>query len=199
MIAHTKAYIRPPKRPHRFPQQAYLRGARPGSILFRRGVQGGDAEVIEADLKRLLAWRCRDHTDLNRHRRREVSKPKHRPFLTIEGIGNLHRVVIALQSHPDRGRAVRARQYGPVGELARDDGTDILMSIHELDSGLDPVSLVQANHQTGLMVELAILPAYPDNGFEVSRARLVSERSIVTDKTVVRHTPVVRSRRDSFR
>src|SRR5262245_57059265 len=89
-------------------------------------------------------------------------------MLPIRGLKNVESRSFANNLHPKRAGAVRQAGRGPVGEIASDDNADILMPVHEFDPTFHPRSLVYADHESRLIVEVVVLAGNFDGGGEVS-------------------------------
>src|SRR3954466_11684843 len=72
------------------------------------------------------------------------------------------------------------------------------MAVDKLNAGLDPVALVDTNHQASLMVEFAIFPVNLNLSFEIAGTRLVPKWAVIPDETIVRRAPVVGARGDGY-
>src|ERR1700733_12198747 len=125
-------------------------------------MERADGKVVEGDFQSLLTGCSSHHAYFDRHLRRKVRKPDHRPLLVVPGIRNLNRVVIALHAQPEKRGVVRTTQYRPIGKLPRDHGTHTLLAVQELNSSFDPVLVVDAYHQARVMIELMVFPRDSD-------------------------------------
>lgn len=76
---------------------------------------------------------------------------------------------------------------------------DVSSKYVTLHASLYPVTLVQANHQSGLMVQLTIIAVDLNFRFKITRPHLVPEWAVISDEAVMGDAPVVRSWRNSLR
>src|SRR5206468_2240075 len=58
-------------------------------------------------------------------------------------------------------------------------------------AGLDPVRLVDADHEAGLIVQFVVSRRDPELGGEIARGRILKKMACVARKTVMRLTPEI--------
>jgi len=148
-------------------------------------------KIVEGDFQRVLTGCSSHHAYFDRHLRRKIRKPNHRPMLVVPGIRNLHCVVIALHAQPEKRWVVRTTQYRPIGKLPRDHRTHTLLAVQELNSSFDPVLIVDAYHQTRVMIELMVFARDSDLGFKVSSLFLIAKWTVIVNEPVMGYAPIV--------
>ena len=109
----------------------------------------------------------------------------HRIFLVIKRVKDFHCVKSSYRLNPDIRHRFFKGNHAPVRSLMRHHRTQIVFAVYKLDSGLDVVFMVNAQHQTCLVKALLIFSGNLDFHLKLASVSGIIKRCVVYGKSVM--------------
>ena len=105
-----------------------------------------DLEVLELSLETLAVRTCCHHAHHDRCVVLHPAVAHHRVLLVIEGVEYLYGIQTAHSLDPHKRYGFVELDDTPVAGVVGDDGTEVVLAVYKLDTCLDVVLLIYANH-----------------------------------------------------
>ena len=142
-------------------------------------------EILKGGIEAVSVWAGRHETYHDRDVVLQPGVAHHDIFLVVEGIEDFHGIQPSDSLDPYvRYRLVQCDD-APVGSLVGDDRAQVELAVHKLNTCLDVVFMVNAQHQSGLVETGLVVAGHFYLHFKLSSVSGVIERSVVHGKAIV--------------
>ena len=116
-----------------------------------------DRKTLEISVEAVAVGAGSHYPDHDRAIVLQPSVAHHCVLLVIKRIENFHRIEPTDSLYPYERHGLVQRYDAPVARVMRHDGAEVVFAVHELDTGLDIIFVVDTQHQprlveTGLIV-----------------------------------------------
>jgi hypothetical protein len=148
-------------------------------------------KLAELDVQSSAFWCAAHWTNGILGRIRKGRQPEHRPVLFVDGILGAHDTVADGNADPEPVLIGRRRHYAPVGPPIGQDGAEHDLPVRKFSPHLNPRFFVEANHQSGLIVQILEVSMDPDLRGKVVVDLSREKVSVIVNETVACDAPEI--------